>query len=225
MVGWQLAALTWFAAAFSGAGLLHPRSRLPSRASASLSAGGSLSRSLYALGQPLSTGVLSTAEGGYEICYEEHGKQAGAPALFLHGGPGAGCSRRHAGFFDPAHYRIILHDQRGCGKSSPRGSTVANETPFLIADIEALRVRLGIHKWACVLGGSWGTTLALEYAQAHPERVSSLVLRAVGYCPDPRAHLQRRRAVSQRFSEGRPKDTHLFLQYHSGSPPPPLRYA
>lgn len=137
---------------------------------------------------PAANGGYTAANGGYEIYWEEHGKRDGAPALFLHGGPGAGCSRRHAGFFDPDHYRVILHDQRGCGKSGPRGSTIANETPFLIADIEALRAHLGIEKWSCVLGGSWGTTLALEYAQAHPERVSSLVLRAVGRstrCPLP----------------------------------------
>lgn len=144
-------------------------------AAMSVSAGG---RSLYAVGDPLSTGSLPVGDG-FEVYFEEHGRKDGAPALFLHGGPGAGCARRHAGFFDPKYYRVILHDQRGCGKSGPAGSTIANDTPHLIADIEALRIHLGVERWGCVLGGSWGTTLALEYAQAHPERVGSIVLRAV----------------------------------------------
>jgi len=150
------------------------------RAAPLLSATESLSRNLYAVGNPLSTGSLAVPDG-YSVYWEEHGRRDGAPALFLHGGPGAGCARRHAGFFDPSHYRVILHDQRGCGKSGPKGSTIANETPRLVADIEALRVHMGIERWACVLGGSWGTTLALEYALAHPDRVSSIVVRAVSH--------------------------------------------
>ena len=138
-------------------------------------------RPLYPVKKALSTGKHAVGgDGGvHKLYYEEHGKAAGAPALFLHGGPGAGCFQRHAGFFDPDHYRVLLFDQRGSGSSVPKGCLDGNETPQLIADIEELRVMLGIEAWQVVLGGSWGTTLALAYAQAHPSRVRSLVLRAV----------------------------------------------
>ena len=138
-------------------------------------------RPLYPVKKALSTGKHAVGgDGGvHKLYYEEHGKATGAPALFLHGGPGAGCFQRHAGFFDPDHYRVLLFDQRGSGSSVPKGCLDGNETPQLIADIEELRVMLGIEAWQVVLGGSWGTTLALAYAQAHPSRVRSLVLRAV----------------------------------------------
>jgi hypothetical protein len=123
-------------------------------------------RPLYPVKKALSTGKHGVDGGVHKLYYEEHGTAAGAPALFLHGGPGAGCFQRHAGFFDPDHYRVLLFDQRGSGRSVPKGCLDGNETPQLIADIEELRVLLGIEAWQVVLGGSWGTTLALAYAQA-----------------------------------------------------------
>ena len=123
-------------------------------------------RPLYPIKKALTTGKHSVDGGVHKLYYEEHGTAAGAPALFLHGGPGAGCFQRHAGFFDPDHYRVLLFDQRGSGRSVPKGCLDGNETPQLIADIEELRVLLGIEAWQVVLGGSWGTTLALAYAQA-----------------------------------------------------------
>ncbi|MDE1893959.1 MAG: prolyl aminopeptidase [Pseudomonadota bacterium] len=109
---------------------------------------------------------------------EECGNPAGLPALFLHGGPGAGLSPYHRRFFDPARYRIVLFDQRGAGQSTPFAELTDNTTGHLLADIEAIRQRLGIERWA-VFGGSWGSTLALAYAQAHPERTLGLVLRGI----------------------------------------------
>ncbi|CAK9229587.1 unnamed protein product [Sphagnum troendelagicum] len=114
----------------------------------------------------------------HTIYYEVFGNPKGRPVVFLHGGPGAGCSERHARFFDPQHYRIVLFDQRGCGKSSPRGSLENNTTWDLVADIEKLRLQLGVTRWM-VMGGSWGVTLALAYAQSHPKSVAALILRGV----------------------------------------------
>src|SRR3546814_5397783 len=102
----------------------------------------------------------------------------GRPVVFLHGGPGAGAGPDHRRFFDPRHYRIVVFDQRGAGRSTPLGELADNTTPLLIADMERLRNHLGIMRWH-VFGGSWGSTLALAYAQAHPERVSALVLRGL----------------------------------------------
>jgi proline iminopeptidase len=114
----------------------------------------------------------------HEIYWEESGNPRGKPVVFLHGGPGGGTDARMRCFFDPARYRIVLFDQRGCGKSRPRASLVDNTTWHLVADIEALRVHLGIERWQ-VFGGSWGSTLALAYAQSHPDRVTELVLRGI----------------------------------------------
>lgn len=114
----------------------------------------------------------------HTIYYEVFGNPKGRPVVFLHGGPGAGCSERHARFFDPQYYRIVLFDQRGCGKSSPRGSLEKNTTWDLVADIEKLRLELGVTRWM-VMGGSWGVTLALAYAQSHPKSVAALILRGV----------------------------------------------
>ena len=133
---------------------------------------------LYPLRAAVSTGTLAV-DDTHTLYYEVHGKADGCPALFLHGGPGAGCSQRHAGFFDPDHYRIVLFDQRGCGRSTPKGSLLDNDTPHLVEDVEMLRRELSIDRWAVVLGGSWGVTLALAYAAAHPIRLEALVLRAV----------------------------------------------
>ncbi|GJP29662.1 hypothetical protein CLOM_g19294 [Closterium sp. NIES-68] len=115
----------------------------------------------------------------HSLYYRVYGNQAGKPALFLHGGPGAGCWPNHARFFDPAVYRIVLCDQRGAGKSTPAGCLEENTTDLLVADIEALREHLSVDRWALVMGGSWGTTLALAYAQAHPGRVAAMLLRGV----------------------------------------------
>jgi proline iminopeptidase len=114
---------------------------------------------------------------------EECGNPAGLPVVFLHGGPGAGCENYHRRFFDPARYRIILFDQRGCGRSTPHAELSGNTTPNLVADIERLRMHLGVTRWV-VFGGSWGSTLALAYAQAHPDRVLGLVLRGIFLCRD-----------------------------------------
>ena len=98
--------------------------------------------------------------------------------MFLHGGPGAGSDKRARQFFDPRHYRIVVFDQRGCGRSRPSASLIENTTWHLVADIERLRKHLGIERWL-VFGGSWGSTLALAYAEANPERVSEIVLRGI----------------------------------------------
>jgi proline iminopeptidase len=114
---------------------------------------------------------------------EECGRPDGIPAVFLHGGPGAGCEATHRRFFDPARYRIVLFDQRGCGRSTPHASLESNTTWDLVADLEHIRERLEIERWL-VFGGSWGSTLALAYAQTHPERVSALVVRGIFLCRD-----------------------------------------
>jgi proline iminopeptidase len=114
----------------------------------------------------------------HEIYFEESGNPQGTPAVFLHGGPGGGTEAKMRRFFDPRRYRIVLFDQRGCGKSRPHASLVDNTTWDLVADIERLRAHLNIERWL-VFGGSWGSTLALAYAQNHPARVTHLVLRGI----------------------------------------------
>ena len=116
--------------------------------------------------------------GGHEIFYEECGRPDGKPCVILHGGPGGAINPTMRRFFDPTRWRMVLFDQRGCGRSRPNASLEDNTTWALIEDIEKLRERLGVEKW-CVFGGSWGSTLALAYAITHPERVESLVLRGV----------------------------------------------
>lgn len=115
---------------------------------------------------------------GHEIYFEECGNPRGSPVVLLHGGPGAGLSRTMRRFHDPAYYRIVLFDQRGCGHSRPHASLNANTTWHLVNDIERLRLHLGIERWQ-VFGGSWGSTLALAYAETYPERVTGLILRGV----------------------------------------------
>lgn len=117
----------------------------------------------------------------HELYVEECGNPDGIAAVFLHGGPGAGCEPWHRQFFDPEVYRIILFDQRGSGRSRPHASLTNNTTQDLIGDIEQLREHLGLEKWL-VFGGSWGSTLALVYAQTHPERVYGLILRGIFLC-------------------------------------------
>jgi proline iminopeptidase len=115
---------------------------------------------------------------GHEIYFEESGNLNGKPVIFLHGGPGSGTEAKHRRFFDPEKYRIILMDQRGCGKSRPHASLEKNTTWDLVSDIESLREFLGIDKWV-VFGGSWGSTLALAYAESYPERVKGLIVRGI----------------------------------------------
>jgi len=117
----------------------------------------------------------------HTLYLEEVGSPDGLPALFLHGGPGAGCEPYHRRFFDPELYRVVLFDQRGAGRSTPHAELRNNTTSDLIADIEKIREHLGIDRWL-LFGGSWGSTLALAYAEAHPERVRALVLRGIFLC-------------------------------------------
>lgn len=126
---------------------------------------------------PFDAGHLEVTDG-HTVYYEQCGNPLGRPALFVHGGPGGATSPRHRRFFNPALYRVVLFDQRGCGRSEPHASLEANTTWHLVFDIERLRIALGIEAWL-LFGGSWGSTLALAYAQAFPERVSALVLRGI----------------------------------------------
>ena len=114
----------------------------------------------------------------HNIYFEESGNPNGHPIIFLHGGPGGGCGAKQRRFFDPEYYRIILFDQRGCGKSTPLGETRENTTEDLIADIEAIRKHLNIKKWI-LFGGSWGSSLALAYGVKHPEYLTGLILRGI----------------------------------------------
>lgn len=123
----------------------------------------------------------------HEIYYEECGNPRGKPALFLHGGPGAGAGERSRRFFDPSGYRVVLFDQRGCGRSRPHGSLTENTTCDLIADIEKLRLLMEVDEWL-VFGGSWGATLSLLYAQSFPSHVSALVLRGIFLLRRPELH-------------------------------------
>ena len=126
--------------------------------------------------EPYDTGFLK--KGKHEIYFEQCGNPKGKPAIFLHGGPGGGCGSLSRRFFNPKKYRIILFDQRGCGRSKPHTCLEDNTTWHLIEDIESIRERLDIKKWL-VFGGSWGSTLAIAYAQKHPKNVSQLVLRGI----------------------------------------------
>ncbi|MEQ9181486.1 MAG: alpha/beta fold hydrolase, partial [Nitratireductor sp.] len=132
-------------------------------------------RMLYPEIEPFETGRLDVGDG-HVIYWERAGTKGAKPAVFLHGGPGGGIAPAHRRLFDPARYDVLLFDQRGCGRSTPHASLEANTTWHLVADIERLRAMVGVEKWQ-VFGGSWGSTLALAYAQAHPGRVSELVLR------------------------------------------------
>ncbi len=149
---------------------------------------------LYPSLKPYKTHKIAVG-GPHQIYVEESGNPDGVAVLFVHGGPGAGCEAYHRRFFDPELYRIILFDQRGCGRSTPHACLEENNTQALVADMELIRCALGVEKWM-VFGGSWGATLGLVYAQAHPERVSGLVLRGVFLC--------------------RPQDIHWFYQEGAG---------
>jgi len=132
---------------------------------------------LYPAIEPYHLGRLAV-DARHDLYFEQSGNPSGKPVVFLHGGPGGGTDPKHRRFFDPNHYRIILFDQRGCGQSEPFASLEDNTTWHLVDDIEALRVHLGIDRWQ-VFGGSWGSTLGVAYAEAHPARVTELVLRGI----------------------------------------------
>jgi len=134
-------------------------------------------RELYPDIEPYATGTLQV-DDRHVLYYEQCGNPEGKPVVLLHGGPGGGCNAKMRRFHDPAKYRIVLFDQRGSGRSTPHADLVDNTTWHLVADIERLRETLGIERWQ-VFGGSWGSTLALAYAQAHPQRVTELVLRGI----------------------------------------------
>ena len=134
-------------------------------------------RTYYPPLEPYRTGRLAVGHG-HELYFEESGNPHGKPVVFLHGGPGGGTEPRQRRFFDPRAYRIVLFDQRGCGQSTPFASLEHNTTWDLVADLELLRQQLRIDRWQ-VFGGSWGSTLALAYAQTHPDRVTELVLRGI----------------------------------------------
>ena len=134
-------------------------------------------RSLYPEIEPYRSGWLKVS-GGHDIYFEECGAPGGKPVLMVHGGPGGGCNPSMRRYHNPARYRIVLFDQRGCGRSTPYASLDNNTTWDLVADMERLREHLGIETWQ-LCGGSWGSTLSLAYAQTHPERVTELVLRGI----------------------------------------------
>jgi proline iminopeptidase len=135
---------------------------------------------LYPPIEPYDSGTLEL-DAPHHMYYEQAGNPRGVPVVFLHGGPGAGSSAVHRQFFDPAFYRIIVFDQRGAGRSTPLGCLEQNTTPKLIEDMERLRGHLGVDRWL-VFGGSWGSTLAIAYAEHHPVRCRGLVLRGIFLC-------------------------------------------
>lgn len=139
-------------------------------------------RSLYPDIQPNHQYSLEVSDG-HRLHVEESGNPSGIPVLFVHGGPGGGCAPNHRRFFNPERYRIILFDQRGCGRSTPHASLENNNTRKLVEDMEAIRHFLKVDRWL-LFGGSWGSTLSLVYAQTHPQRVSGLILRGIFLCRD-----------------------------------------
>ncbi len=154
-------------------------------------------RTLYPPIEPYNAGRL-TVDSPHVLYYEECGNPKGQPVIFVHGGPGGGLDPRYRRFFDPAHYRIVLFDQRGCGQSTPHAELSNNTTWHLVADMELLRKKLGIERWM-VFGGSWGSTLALAYAQKHPAVVTALVLRGI--------FLLRKREIDWFYQQGA---SHMF---------------
>jgi proline iminopeptidase len=154
-------------------------------------------RTLYPEIKPFNTGNL-VVDAPHVLYYEECGNPKGQPVVFVHGGPGGGLDAKYRRFFDPKHYRIVLFDQRGCGKSTPHADLTNNTTWHLVADMEVLRKTLKIERWM-VFGGSWGSTLALAYAQKHPKVVTGLVLRGI--------FLLRKREIDWFYQDGA---SHLF---------------
>ena len=154
-------------------------------------------RTLYPAIEPYDKGTLAV-DHPHVLYYEQCGNPRGEPVVFVHGGPGGGVNPKYRRFFDPKHYRIVLFDQRGCGKSTPHADLTNNTTWHLVADMEAIRAKLGIERWQ-VFGGSWGSTLALAYAEKHPKRVTGLVLRGI--------FLLRKREIDWFYQDGA---NHLF---------------
>jgi len=158
-----------------------------------------LSGQLYPPIEPYATGMLDVGDG-HAVYYERVGTPGAKPAIFLHGGPGAGCSPEHRRLFDPTRYDLLLFDQRGCGRSTPHADLTANTTWHLVADIERLRETAGVERWL-VFGGSWGSTLALAYAETHLRRVSELILRGVYTATKPEIDWYYQWGVSQMFPD------------------------
>ena len=156
-------------------------------------------RGLYPQIEPFESGHLDVGDG-HVIYWERVGTKGAKPAVFLHGGPGGTISPAHRRLFDPALYDVILFDQRGCGRSTPNASLDANTTWHLVADIERLREMVGADKWL-VFGGSWGSTLALAYAETHPDHVSELVLRGIYTLTRPELEWYYQFGVSQMFPD------------------------
>lgn len=156
-------------------------------------------RTLYPPIEPYETGMLDVGDG-HRVYYERCGTPGAKPAVFLHGGPGGGIAPDHRRAFDPARYDVLLFDQRGCGRSTPYASLEANTTWHLVADIERLRALCGVDRWL-VFGGSWGSTLALAYAETHPDRVSELVVRGIYLCTRPELDWYYKFGVSQMFPD------------------------
>lgn len=150
---------------------------MPTKTIRSLSGPSADLRALYPAIEPFDHGLLPV-DDHHKVYYEQCGNPEGKPVVFIHGGPGGGAGADYRRFFDPAAYRIVLFDQRGCKRSTPYASLRDNTTWHLVADIEKIREHLGIERWQ-VFGGSWGSTLGLSYAQTHPERVTELVLRGI----------------------------------------------
>jgi len=166
-------------------------------------------RTLYPAIEPYRSGLLRVSPV-HRIHWEESGNPKGKPAVFVHGGPGAGADPRSRRFFDPKKYRIVVFDQRGCGRSRPHASLVDNTTQHLVCDMEQLREHLGIERWL-VFGGSWGSTLSLAYAQAHPSRVTELVLRGIFMLRDWEIHWFYQHGASAIFPD-------KFEDYTAGIP-------
>ena len=164
-----------------------PTSPLPTSSSSSTL------RQLYPPLEAYATGYLQVSPL-HRIYYEQSGNPNGKPVIALHGGPGGGSDPSMRQYFDPAVYRIVLADQRGAGHSTPRAELEENTTWLLVDDIERIRVELGVERWAIVFGGSWGSTLSLAYAETHPQRVQSLVLRGI--------FLLRRKELQWFYQEG-----------------------
>ena len=156
-------------------------------------------RTLYPEIEPFDSGMLDVGDG-HTIYWERVGTRGAKPAVFLHGGPGGGCGPTHRRAFDPEKYDVMLFDQRGCGRSLPHAELEANTTWHLVSDIERLRAMIGVEKWQ-VFGGSWGSTLALAYAETHPERVSELIVRGVYTLTRAELEWYYQFGVSQMFPE------------------------